>query len=780
MLSFSASCAVQKTPAVSPPPVPSPVTIEPSVIAGPEEGFKLAMDAYAVADMETTIAAAQQVVEHYPGSPWSKRSLFLIGRAFIALDRPYEAAAVMLRVPNEYPELADYALYFLAEYYFSKNRYPEAIKLYQQISERYPKSLWAARSVLRRAESLLESGAYPQATEAFEKFLRDNPRSDLCPDAGLGLGKALAAEGKVDQAVRTYKDLFVRYPGSPAETDVEKALADLKANGVQVFELTADEVYERAKNLFKAGQYDKAYTAFIKVLKLDQSYQSKIDVLLRSGISLFYLGRRSEAAAVLEKTMKEHPGDRGAETLYWLAKTYDKLGRKEDAVASCLKIASSYPDSEWADDALYYAGNIYRESNDLKRALKIYSQLSAQYPQSKFSDSAVWWKAWALFTAGEFTRAEQTLQELINTYPKSFLVNQAGYWQGRAAEKIGNPARAAVYYEKVLKRAPYSYYGYRAADRLSALDTTAQTVSADVFSGDSGTDEDSASGDTQNSDDPDGRPVWTAEAVRMLSAQPSFKKSLELMHLNMKKEAADELSSLQEKLPKKRGMLLGLSKTYFELGDYYRSLMLVLRNYERYLDRPAKETSPDLWLLAYPQGYWSSIVSYSRKYGQDPYFIAAIIREESQFHADAISRAGARGVMQVMPSTGQRVAQAIRMAGFDRDKLFDYDTAINIGTWYVSRLMKRFKGDPILVAAAYNAGPDAASSWLAKNGSSMDRDEFVESIPFLETRGYVKKVLRNYAEYKRIYGRPAQKLSLTRSLPTGTAELPAAQVMKTR
>ena len=238
------------------------------------------------------------------------------------------------------------------------------------------------------------------------------------------------------------------------------------------------------------------------------------------------------------------------------------------------------------------------------------------------------------------------------------------------------------------------------------------------------------------------------------------------MYLDMKKEAAAELWSLQYSLPRKRGALLGLSKTFFELGEYYRSLILVLRNYKPYLDGAARETPEDFWLLAYPQGYWDSIVTYARKYGQDPYFVAAIVREESQFHAEALSPAGARGVMQVMPATGEWIAQIIRMKGFDQSKLFDSDTAINLGTWYISHLMKRFKGDPLFAAAAYNAGPDAVTMWISRTGRGTERDEFVESIPFSETRGYVKKVLRNYAEYKRIYG----KTNLTKSLIHTTPE----------
>ena len=233
----------------------------------------------------------------------------------------------------------------------------------------------------------------------------------------------------------------------------------------------------------------------------------------------------------------------------------------------------------------------------------------------------------------------------------------------------------------------------------------------------------------------------------------------------MKKEAAAELWSLQEKLPRKRGATIGLSKAFFELGDYYRSHMLVLRKYERYLEAPQEGTPEDLWRLAYPQAYWSHIIFYTRKYNQDPYFIAAIMREESQFNTEALSPTGARGLMQVMPSTGAMAARQIDMSGFNAAKLLDADTVINIGTWYIGYLMKRFKGDLFFAAAAYNAGPDAVAAWIKKKGTGRDRDEFVESIPFMETRGYVKKVLRNYAEYRRIYSRISEIVPLVPILP---------------
>ena len=763
LVSFMA-CAATKTPPPNAVVLPGPALPGSARVPmdDPRQGIKSALEAYKAGNWGMALSLSWQVREQYPYTPSYRRSLFLTEQALIQMDRASEADAAMLSVQAEYPVMADYALFILAEYHYTGKRFSQAAVLYQQMLDRYPRSSLAIRAAYRSAQALLESNAYAPAAEAFEKFLQDNPHSEFCADAGLGLGKALTADADPARALRAYRDVQVKCPGTPSEPDVERALSAFRSNGVEVPELAPEELYERGRNLYRANQYDKAVETFAKLLALQPPYSDRPEVLLHAGIALFNLGRRTEAAAMLEKLTQEFPRDqRVPEALYWLGKSYSKLGERDKGVQAFRKILDSYSGSEWADDALFLTGNIYREADDLKKALAFYGRLATEYPESKFADSALWWKAWACYGAGEYRKAEQTLQELVLRYPKSFLVNQARYWQGRISEKTGSKAKAAAYYGNVLKRAPYTYYGYRAGERLTGIKSSDAAVRTEeaafaVSACEDGPCPDDSAG---SSDTDDGPPVWADEALKTLAAEPSFTKSLELLYLDMKKEAAAELSMLQARQPRKRGALLGLSKTFFELGDYYRSLMLVLTNYERYLDGKAGDTPRDFWLLAYPQGYWDSIASYSRKYGQDPFFIAAIIREESQFHAEALSPAGARGVMQVMPATGAWVAQMIRVPGFDPNRLFDSDTAINIGTWYIGHLMKRFKGDALFTAAAYNAGPEAVFAWLARNGHNTERDEFVESIPFSETRGYVKKVMRNYAEYKRIYGRTVESAS---------------------
>lgn len=731
-----------------------------------ERGLKSALDASRAGNYDAAFRFSRRVAEQYPGTVWYKRSLFVSEQALIQLDRASEADVAMLRVCEEYPELADYAVYLLADYHFSKARYSRAVALYQVVMEKYPRSSVVVQAAYRRGLALHASSSYLPAIEAFEKFLEDYPRSELAPNAGIGLARALIAEAQLERAVLAYRDVWTRYAGTDADQEAEQALRDLKASGVSVADFTAAELYERGKNLFRLNQYDKAVDALTKLLDREPSFPSRADVLLRSGVSLFYLAKRGDAAVVLEKMVHDYPADpRTPEALYWLGKSYSKLGDWERGVKTFQKLLDRFPESDWADDALFLTGNIYREAGDMKKALHYYARLAQEYPDSNFADSAMWWRAWSFYTAGDYKKAEQALQELVSRYPRSFLVNQARYWQGRAAEKRGDLARAIGYYGRILKKGPYTYYGNRAAERKQRLEAVGTVSTVDdstepgVLCADVSCPEDLLS----SFEIDDGPPEWTEETKQVLAANPSFRKTLELMQLDLRKEAAQELWTLQDTMPRKRGMLIGLSKAFFELGDYNRSLLLVLRNYERYLPAPAKGVTEDLWLLAYPQGYWENILFYSRKYGQDPFFIAAVIREESQFSPSALSPAGARGLMQVMPTTGERAAKLIKLKGFDRGKLYEADTAINIGTWYIGQLMKRFKNDPLLVAAAYNAGPEAVDGWLAKYGYQGEREAFVEAIPFAETRGYVKKVLRNYAEYKRIYGKPKEPAASAQS-----------------
>jgi soluble lytic murein transglycosylase len=221
--------------------------------------------------------------------------------------------------------------------------------------------------------------------------------------------------------------------------------------------------------------------------------------------------------------------------------------------------------------------------------------------------------------------------------------------------------------------------------------------------------------------------------------------------LGLEQDAVRELTALTDAYGNDAAAVASLSVLLSETGAYHHALRLVRSRFRDRLERGGGAILEDgLWNAAYPTGLISTI-SMQGVDGVDPFLVAAIIREESQYDWRAVSRVGAIGLMQVMPATANEVAQRHRLPDVTRDDLFDQETNIRIGVRYIGQLLARFSGNLVHAVAAYNAGPIAVESWVVAYRGRSD-DEFVELIPFQETRQYVKRVLRSYREYVRLNG----------------------------
>ncbi|MGZ0052463.1 lytic transglycosylase domain-containing protein [Brevibacillus gelatini] len=160
--------------------------------------------------------------------------------------------------------------------------------------------------------------------------------------------------------------------------------------------------------------------------------------------------------------------------------------------------------------------------------------------------------------------------------------------------------------------------------------------------------------------------------------------------------------------------------------------------------------TPMVWKWMYPIKYQQEIVTAAIKYNVDPYLILAVIRSESGFHTDRVSKKGAVGLMQIMPDTAEWIVKQAKFRPQNEQYLYDPVMNIEIGTWYLNFLLNRYEGDLIKTIAAYNAGPGKVNDWL-KNEQWSGQRETIEDIPFGETRQYVQRVLYYHDRYKRIY-----------------------------
>ena len=223
-----------------------------------------------------------------------------------------------------------------------------------------------------------------------------------------------------------------------------------------------------------------------------------------------------------------------------------------------------------------------------------------------------------------------------------------------------------------------------------------------------------------------------------------------LRRVGLVEDAWLELESVVQRAVGDTVRLYGFSNAYVRDERYH----LALRIFRRHFASLAVSGDPALprtfWEMLYPLGWRDDVARTARGAGLDPFLVAAVVREESSYYPRAVSRAGARGLMQLMPDTARTLAPRIGLSWDGVDMLEEPRANLEMGTLFLAALLREF-GDPRLALAAYNAGPTRVRAWWRDRRTS-DLEAWVEQIPFDETRHYVKRVLLSWQEYKRIYG----------------------------
>jgi soluble lytic murein transglycosylase len=340
---------------------------------------------------------------------------------------------------------------------------------------------------------------------------------------------------------------------------------------------------------------------------------------------------------------------------------------------------------------------------------------------------ALWRIGWIHYRTAHLAEASEAFQEMLTGKDDAQFTPQALYWLARTLGRQQD-RKAVDLYLKLCRQYPFTFYCQLAQARTPVPDLL----------------------QVSTSEAPRDASMALTEGRSGVLRDRHYQKAVELKLLGLDQEAARELAWLIERYARDRAVLVDLSTLLSEAGAYSHALRVARLHFHDSLERGGESVPQALWSAAYPTVYLPAIRVHAGT-TVDPYLVAAIIREESQYDARAVSRVGAVGLMQVMPATAQAVA---RMQGFPdvvRDDLFDQETNIRFGVRYLEQLLQQFSGNVMYAVAAYNAGPQAVTGWIAKN-DSKEPDEFVELIPYQETRQYVKRVLRSYREYRRLGG----------------------------
>jgi len=643
------------------------------------------------------------------------------------LDHDYgEAIDPLNRAKAGASELGDYVAYYLGDAYLKTAHNAEALSTLADFSKNFPDSLLVRDADLVYANALLEEGRAQEAAALLQK-----ERAPVRGDVELAVGRAYEAAGDSQKAASAFRNVYFNLPTS-FEADV--AGTELRKLGISG---DIAERRTRADLLFKARHYSDAAHDY-KDLVEEVSPANRPEVQLALAGALEKSDRSHDARQILT-AMGVQNGDAEAERLYLLSET-ERSTSDEEAVQRTLNELRQFgPASPWLEQALFSAGNMYLLKRDYDRAIDYFRELQERFPNGGRASYAHWKAAWLSFRQGRTDEARQEFEQQIALYPDSAEIPAALYWRARLAEEDGNPAMAQAFYQKLTDRFRNYYYAEFGRQRLKGLPRGGGPTEA---------------------------PPHYALLDRVASLSTAGKiTATDPPDDNLRFERARLLSNggladaavreLQAAASQEGGTWAPpeMARVYQDGGRYDRGIEIMKRTTPNYFAVDIPDLPRPYWEALFPKAYWTDLRKYSLLNGLDPYLVASLIRQESEFNALALSRANAVGLMQLLPKTGKTVAKQVKLKGYSAPQLYTPAVNLELGTRYFKEMVDKYNGQFEYALAAYNAGTDRVGDWLGQ-GHYRDPQEFVESIPFTETREYVQAILRNANVYRQLYGTP--------------------------
>jgi len=586
--------------------------------------------------------------------------------------------------------------------------YTEAVKSLSLAEKKFPLLGDYALSLL--AEAYHRLGEHSKALETIRKLTEKYPDSPLTRKARTTEIREASEtsdenlQSMLDQYLGDYPDddeIDLLYANLLKEKgDAEKAavlykgvylragsLSSKAFAELKPADIASKDYLDRASNLMKRYEFRSAEKDLHTALAVDDG-KMKEEILGSLGHALFRQREYLEAASVYEKI-----GD-----TYSTARSLYRAGDKERFDKTLNKLIECR-DSRAGSLLVAVAGDKWRDG-DLDGALESYNQVLSRYPSE--SEDALWGMGWAYYVSGQHEKSARSFSKLYADYgnPKYL------YWQARSIEEAGGDANDLY---RGLADTDNNFYAVLAALRSKKDTGHGRTVLSSSEDGDIPAD-----------------------------SRRRFERVDALVSLGMKREAAREILIVMQDMETRSELLYAIS-TLEKLGEYRSAMRFITR-------LPYTEKLHRFW---YPLAFREDVEAICSKHDMDSLVVLSVMREESRFDADARSAAGAWGLMQIMPKTAYRLDKELKLGIRNKSQLNDVRTNISLGAYYLKSLLAEFRSLPHALAA-YNAGETAVRQWMHRR-DYKSVDEFIEEIPYGETRNYVKKVITSYAQYKKYF-----------------------------
>ena len=637
-------------------------------------------------------AAAKPAVK--PPSPKLVGAASLIALAQHDLDTQNFTAAAdyTIAAASKAPVLADYAYYIRAQAEYQLRNYSDVRDSATHVFDHAPVSPFVGPVAALAVRADLDGDSPKQAMALIKKYYDVVPQ----PQADLLLARCFQGTGDLQQAAEYFQRVYYRYPSAKEAADAADALVELKAKLGDAFPpVMPATLIQRAQKLFDERNPRGARIELAAAIP--QIAGAERDVArVRLGVA-DYLSNETQAAFEYLSALKVDDAEADAERLSYLIRCVRRADKHGDVQPFLQQLEQGHPASSWRLDALIYVADQDRTDNNSGAYLPLYQACAATFPKDPKAAWCHWRVAYESYKH-DGADAYDLLRNHIEQYPASEDINNAIYFLGRLQERKNDNDSARACYEELQARFPNTYYAFIARQRMKQPSLQAATPSAatrEFF-----------------------RAITWPARPEFPSFTPGDLAKVRLTRANLLQLTG--LNSLAEGELKFGAKNDGSQANVyaFELGKLAlarnapdQALHYIKVYAPGYLYMPLDQAPAQFWQMAFPIPYRDSIDSHSHEQSLDPFFVAALIRQESEFNFAIISHANAYGLMQVVPATGRELAHRIGIRKFNASQLLTPDRNIQLGTLYVRNLLNSFSGQEEYVLASYNAGPSRAKLW---------------------------------------------------------------------
>lgn len=714
---------------------------------------------------------------------------FALGRLYLDQSKTEKAIEALKKSVEFKGHLQNYSNYYLGKILFENKGWKEAEPYLSAARKGHlPRNLYYEIRKIYGDKNFDKKKWYSAYKDY--KYVERKWRSDVRhPEVVYKLVRTEIKRKRYWRACYWMKKMYSKYPTHKLVNHWGFDLSEVSVDDTQP-KCDASKTYQlsRIKRLIWTGFSARAREEIETLKVTNEKSKYYKDYLLAN----YYMrsGYVTEATQLMlnyfDKKNKDY------EYLTLMAKLSSLMDKNAESVGLYYRAHEVFRHSYKGRKALFYAGFQAYHYQDYDSAVKLFKEFIQKYKKSGLARDSKWYIAWIDYLRGNYKDSVKELKRIIAQKKtrwgkrrwRDHDAEKLNYWLAMGLMKLGKKQEANSFFNNVIASNSVGYYSVLSQQRLKQLDfvpmnLTQTSAARDIASLENealpindesvhptevAQEEESEEILKSEEDSPEyfynrilevGENTKDSdESVYVTSFRDPrlgyrFDRTKELLQLGFNDLARWELYEI-ERRTSNSGYLRSLMGSYQAIGSYHRSAYIAQVNFGQQREVHGINGVRYLWEYAFPQAYKDHVDSIAKQFEFDKIMIWSIIRAESFYRHDAESPVGANGLMQLMPFTAKRVAQLVDIDDFKVKDLLKPEVNIKLGTRYLKRLSHKFNKNYLLAAAGYNAGPHRVEQWLHDFGK-LNMDEFIEHIPFVETRNYAKKVMYHYNVYNQLY-----------------------------